>query len=281
MVIASFIISILSLLVAVISIVVQAEIATYIFCGCIILLIITLIIFYYKSKKSNISQSNSTDTFKKINQNITAVFNIKDKIDEELLKDNKKSRRFFIDEFVSILNSLCTIVKDLTNLKFSSCLKLLNFEKNKDIFEWDIVTVARSENSHHGRKSTARHSTANNNTAFKEILDDNHRNFFICRDLNSYSKVTNNEYVTANKSFSKYYNSVIVVPVALETEYNKKDICAENIVYGFLCIDSLKSFKDKDADLLLEIAQLYATIICGILQKYKNLKGKYLYEIFA
>ena len=208
------------------------------------------------------------------------IYTLDDKLDANFSFSKKK--QLVKRDLSDLLNKFCDSISRYANQRYCASIKIIENDGNiPSIMDKRIVTICRSKNSNHKRyESDSQPTTARNNTCYKQILEDNQSNFFICEDLQSVSDGSlNNTYINHNPNYLQYYKSLIVVPIATEDVYNEKKINDHNIIYGFLCVDSKDTANEKSVDMIYEISIRQARVLVEYIQGYNKITGGFISEI--
>lgn len=96
------------------------------------------------------------------------------------------------------------------------------------------------------------------NTAFKDILTNSKRSYYMSNNLFLLSRFR--LYENQNKNWRKFYNATLVVPITLEED---AELIGRNNVVGFLCVDNKKGRFDSNVCVIA--AQIFAKIGCGVI----------------
>lgn len=98
------------------------------------------------------------------------------------------------------------------------------------------------------------------NSAFARILSGDTKDYyFLSNDLHS-----DTTYVNTNPRWREFYNAVLVCPIRIENFSDPQVAGADKyITYGFICVDSLKSFYRTDVE--LEILQAFSDMYFPLL----------------
>ena len=149
----------------------------------------------------------------------------------------------------------------LGDYDISVCIKTINNLLQKNNFtEWEIETFARSTSTSQERhKIDSNPVKVSENSDFEIIISPKYNDdFFAFADMRTIEKdfleTYKKEYINPRgNNFINFYKSTIVVPIRIDEKYIRQDIKKtlkipkkRNLILGFLCIDSLKTFNTQD-----------------------------------
>jgi hypothetical protein len=113
-----------------------------------------------------------------------------------------------------------------------------------------VSTKARDVLSHnHARRSVDEHKKSypyRENTAFKRIIDEDARWFYIENDLAT--AAARGEYINSNSNWRDHYNATVVVPI---TEHENPAAVTRASCLGFLTADSATAHFEQDISLAI------------------------------
>lgn len=215
--------------------------------------IVTIIGCVYKLIKQEIAHSNKfhliSDVFHKTNHvlkdEINNISNNNSGILTIDILDNKLKSIIKVE-----VEALAKILTYNTKQNISVCIKY--FDDNiKEIFDGQLKTLIRSENSHRDRPC--------NQTIIKEITDYTEiilkgKNYFYEADLKAKKQYSN----VAN--WGDFYSTRIVVPIRLIRE-NQIHTLGNKKYHGFICVDAEK------AKIFNNELETYINLICGVADK--------------
>lgn len=275
------ILSALSLLVSIITIIFSnVTTITWIFTIVVFLFILFEIIFHIIRSRKSARLIFNKIVLDNLFEASDILYGLRKKID----KDFKfyKRKEVIKKDLNEVLNKICEIIYQYTRQKFSASIKIIeNDPLGTSIMDKAIVTICRSKNSHYNRYNLDQQpTTAKQNTCYKEILEDNQQNHFICEDLSVLCNGQPNNYLNHNPHFLDYYKSIMVLPISTEMAYNEQIINNHNIIYGFLCIDSKSTLDSEKIDILYEISLKYSSLLVEYIRTYNEITGGYISELF-
>lgn len=185
--------------------------------------------------------------------------------------------RIITHDSIDILNKLSNILSDSMQCKVRVCIKLNDFikENETDPSKINLITFARSgcNGVNAALKEQSKKIKVIENTDFefifniKEVYEENRVHYFYKKDLKHYDKELNKKtggkegYKNSDKSWKKYYNTTIVMPMRYLKEANENEVVYD--IVGFLCVDSKKTgiFEKKNFDFTIEFLKGVSDIL--------------------
>ena len=190
---------------------------------------------------------------------------------------NSVSKDYVKQVAVSICDSLAffystLLEKYLDKYSVSVCIKLIdpNTMSEEDTDKWLLETLARSVSTEQSRNNMDKNKVlVSDNSDFGIILSDKYDcPYFACPNLEDiheiFRKNYNLEYRNSRVNFIKHYRSTIVMPIKIDaknlsSEQNKiSSTTNQSLYFGFLCIDSYKTFTTKNEKKAFDAAVEYA-----------------------
>lgn len=175
----------------------------------------------------------------------------------------------YITEFYKSLFADC-----LDNNNICVCIKLIKTDSifDENYIDWKMDTIARSASTPQARSTIDKKPVSiRENSDFQVILSDKYKD-----ELFSFSNMKNIKddflmtyEIPYNNSrgddFLDHYKSTIVVPIKIDGRYASekisnyvKNIKEKDIILGFLCIDSLKTFETDKEKRIFSVGVEYA-----------------------
>lgn len=215
-----------------------------------------------------------------------------DDLRERPTKMNKEDfLRMVTHDCIDIMNKLSNILSDSMQCKVRVCLKLNDFirENETDTSKINLITFARSgcNGVNAALKEQSKKIKVIENTDFefifniKEVYEENRVHYFYKKDLKSFDKelikkTSGKEcYKNSDKSWRKYYNTTIVMPMRYLKESNEDEVVYD--IVGFLCVDSKKAgiFEKKNFDFTIEflkgVSDIMYSYLNGCVSYYKSI----------
>lgn len=144
----------------------------------------------------------------------------------------------------------------------SVCIKIIKSPSfDEDYMDWEMETFARSINTQQGRKNIDFQPVKiSENTDFQVIISPDYKDeLFSFTDMRTikedFPKTYNNlQYKNSRgDDFINLYRSTIVVPIKINGKFVRRDLRnkmkkpdEKNLILGFLCIDSMKTFTTQE-----------------------------------
>jgi len=204
------------------------------------------------------------------------------------IKRKKVDKEFLEASSKNICDAISELFQTIFNEQAAVCIKLTNTNSisNKDIDQWKLETIARSNSTNPDRSAyDSKDCYVKDNSDFYIIVSDSYKdNLFASQNLqninDTFREVYHMEYRNSRTlengtDYLEYYHSTIVVPIRIK-RCNVSKILAmpEGIDYhilGFLCIDSMSEFDKNKTELFnsgIEIAKSLADSLYHLYESY-------------
>ncbi len=228
-----------------------------------------------KKEKEQITESVKKTYYNQANGGIEKALELVQSIVNNSL--SMKQNKFSEDHFKSVCQNICSTVRsallNISNIDFSVCIKQIITDELVDInyAEASTQTIARSGHRIYERsQNDSLPQKISDNTSFLEILENNRVIGWASPNLNetvkSY-KAAGKEYKNPDTNYSDYYNSTLVVPIRICSDYISPKILKytnNTQLYNciaFLCVDSPKEFDAEDV--AFKVIAYKTLIACG------------------
>lgn len=180
------------------------------------------------------------------------------KVGREVLQKFLKEQR---PALALLLNQIAHYFTSYTGRTCHASLKL--FDARDGIKTDQIITSLRDETPESLSRSVADDTLPTyyyrENTAFKEIMNDPKKRWFVSNNLSRMAK--KRRYQNAREGWEKDYTATLVVPIT--NQYEAENIKKDNVL-GFLCIDNKGG--GFDGRLCANAAFTFARITYGIME---------------
>lgn len=155
------------------------------------------------------------------------------------------------DFFENTLRQMAEVFTTYTGQECRTCFKYYDPDA-QEVRAGHRCAKSQRERELHDQKELKRFHI-DRNTAFHAIITDTDHAYFAAGNLKKLSR--RGGYKNLNKSWPKFYNSTVVVPISASTD--PREINGQN-VYGFFCVDSLKA--DLDDQIIINMMKQIAVI---------------------
>lgn len=186
--------------------------------------------------------------------------------------------RDVVDKCRSICDYLAVFYKILFSkylgeYDISVCIKLVKTDIifDDEYMNWKMETIARSSTTEQGRSNIDNKPIRiAENTDFQVILSNKYKDeLFSFSDMRNIKKdflnIYKMEYKNSRENFLSSYRSTIVVPIMIDGEHVSSELIRysdsfkrNNLVLGFLCIDSMKVFETKEEKNVFALGMEYS-----------------------